>query len=167
MAKTFRAGFSIRFFNALITFSLRTGVLAPKQMSLLTVRGRKSGELRTNPVALTKDGQGRTILMAPYGAVNWVRNLRAAGGEATLTRGRNKQPIRAVELKGQDAVGVLKQILGMNIPKFLLDYFEARADSPWEELEQEARRHPIFHILTQEEFERESLLHPEPGHAGI
>ena len=47
-------------------------------MHLLTVRGRKSGLPRTTPVNLI-EYQGRRWLVAPYGEVAWVRNVRAAG----------------------------------------------------------------------------------------
>ena len=53
---------------------------------LLTVRGRRSGEPRTFPVAIL-ELDGRRYVQSPFGEVNWVRNLRAAG-EAVVTRGR-------------------------------------------------------------------------------
>ena len=56
---------------------------------LLTARGRKTGRARTNPVILVKQGKQRW-LVAPYGAVSWVLNARAAG-QVTLRRGRDRQ----------------------------------------------------------------------------
>jgi deazaflavin-dependent oxidoreductase (nitroreductase family) len=65
---------------------LRLGVkMGP--MILLTVRGRKSGQPRTTPVAMTEH-DGKRYLVGTFGDVNWVRNLRAAG-EATLRSGRH------------------------------------------------------------------------------
>ena len=49
---------------------------------LLTVRGRKSGEPRTAPVAVV-EVDGRRWVVGTFGETHWVRNLRAAG-EATL-----------------------------------------------------------------------------------
>ena len=67
----------------------------------LAVRGRKSGELRTNPVN-PFELDGRTYLLAPRGTTQWVRNLRAAGGQGELHLGRRVEPFRATEL-GDDA----------------------------------------------------------------
>jgi deazaflavin-dependent oxidoreductase (nitroreductase family) len=64
--------------------------------ALITVRGRKSGEPRTTPVALV-DIDGRRWVVGTFGEVNWVRNLRAAG-EATITVGRKREGVVADEL---------------------------------------------------------------------
>ena len=56
---------------------------------LLTVRGRRSGEPRTFPVAIL-ELDGRRYVQSPFGEVNWVRNLRVAG-EAVVTRGRERK----------------------------------------------------------------------------
>ncbi len=54
---------------------------------LLTTRGRKTGQPRTNPVVLVEH-DGRRWLVAPYGPVSWVHNARAAG-RLSLTRRRD------------------------------------------------------------------------------
>jgi len=41
-------------------------------MSLLTVRGRKSGHLQTVPVRLIEQ-ESHSFMVAPYGVVQWVR----------------------------------------------------------------------------------------------
>ena len=92
--------------NFVITTLLRAGVKIGN-MSLLTVRGRKSGQPRTTPVWL-EEHNGQRWVISPYGQVNWVRNLRAAG-EATLTRGRRTERVASVELPPQEAAPMLKQ----------------------------------------------------------
>ena len=74
---------------------------------LLAVRGRKSGEWRTNPVnLLTVDG--RRYLVAPRGQTQWVRNLRAAGtGELRL--GRRTEVFVPTELADADKPPVLRE----------------------------------------------------------
>src|SRR5258708_37871316 len=62
--------------------------------ALITIRGRKSGEPRTTPVALIEIG-GRRWVSSPFGDVNWVRNLRAAG-EATLRISRREEAAAGV-----------------------------------------------------------------------
>jgi hypothetical protein len=60
--------------NAIFSVLARAGV-GPAH--LLTTRGRMTGRLRTTPVILAVRGQQRW-LVAPYGAVPWVLNARAA-----------------------------------------------------------------------------------------
>src|SRR6478672_10496953 len=45
----------------------------------LRLRGRKSGEIRSNVVNLL-DLDGAQFIVAPRGTTEWVKNLRAAGG---------------------------------------------------------------------------------------
>ena len=63
---------------------------------LLTVRGRRSGEPRTTPLAIIEVG-GRRWVWSPWGEVHWVHNLRAAG-QATVEVRREETEVRAVEL---------------------------------------------------------------------
>lgn len=46
----------------------------------------------------------------PFGEVNWVRNLRAAG-RATITVRRRKEDVTAVELGPTEAVAFFRDIL--------------------------------------------------------
>ena len=82
-------------FSPLALRLIRMGVpLGPN--ALLTVRGRKSGLMRTNPVAVLAIG-GRRWVIGTFGDVNWVRNLRASR-EVVLTTGRRRERVQAVEL---------------------------------------------------------------------
>ncbi|HLW01456.1 MAG TPA: nitroreductase family deazaflavin-dependent oxidoreductase [Ktedonobacterales bacterium] len=140
MAKTYRVTFVVRASNWIAGRLLRLGVnMGP--MVLLTVRGRKSGQPRTTPVAMT-EYEGKRYVVGTFGNVNWVRNLRAAG-EATLTRGRRAEQVSAVELPTAEAARFLKQILP-TAPGFIRGYFDVTPDSPLEAFEREAPRHPVF-----------------------
>src|SRR6266566_8810707 len=121
MAKTNQAPTFVRIANIMSKFLLRLGIKMVGDTALLTVKGRKSGLPRTTPVTPVKvDGQ--RVLVAPYGAVDWVRNLRAAG-EGTLSRGRYQEHISAVELSIPEAAPVLKKALPL-APQMLHQYFE-------------------------------------------
>lgn len=145
MAKTYRVTFAVRLSNKLVEFLLRAGVkMGP--MVLLTVRGRKSGQPRTTPVALG-ERNGQRVLVGTFGNVNWVRNLRAAG-EATLTRSRRSEAITVRELPPEEAAVALKEILP-TAPNFIKAYFDVTPDAPLEEFIQEAPRHPIFQVLAK------------------
>src|SRR5258706_1170719 len=106
MAKPYRVNTFVRINNTMTTSLLRLGIKV-WSFSLLTVRGRKSGKPIVTPVAIFVQDQKR-YLVATYGVVNWVRNLRAAGGEATLTRRRHNEKIRAIELEPEAAAPVFR-----------------------------------------------------------
>src|SRR5579859_2206706 len=91
----------VRFMNAIIFRLLQIG-LPMGPMILLIVRGRKSGQPRTTPVALI-ELNGRHYLFSTFGEVNWVYNLRATH-EAILARGRRKHAYSAVELDRKSVV---------------------------------------------------------------
>ena len=63
---------------------------------LITIPGRRTGVTRTTPVAIIADDTGRRWVWAPWGDVQWVRNLRAAGGATITVRGRQEE-VTAVE----------------------------------------------------------------------
>ena len=142
MAKTYHVNVFVRISNAMTIFLLRIGVKMGT-MTLLTVRGRKSGQPHTNPVTLI-ELDGDRLLIAPFGAVNWVRNLRAAG-EATLTRGRHSEHVSAAELSIQEAGPILKKSLA-GAPSFVTNYFDVTPDSSLADFECEAPRHPVFRL---------------------
>lgn len=107
---------------------------------LLTVPGRKSGEPRTTPVSVV-ERDGKRYLFAPYGVVDWVRNLQAAGA-AILTRGRRTEEIRATELPSSEAGLVLKAFIESGNPMGL--FFGVTGESSREEFEQAVVSHPVF-----------------------
>ncbi|MHB8645127.1 MAG: nitroreductase family deazaflavin-dependent oxidoreductase [Thermomicrobiales bacterium] len=147
MAKNYRVTFGVRMSNVIVTALLRTGIKLPApggfgEMTLLTVRGRKSGVPRTVPVVMGAQG-GKRWLVSPFGEVNWARNLRAAG-EGIVTRGRRSEAIAVVELSASEAAPVLKQLLVGGAPSLVRSYFEVTASSPLDDFEREAPRHPVF-----------------------
>ena len=149
MAKKYRLGFTRRMANIFVLALLRAGVKLGT-ISLLTVRGRKSGQFYTIPVTLVERDNQRW-LVAPYGAVNWVLNARAAG-LVTLTRGRRSEIVDLVELDAAEAAPILKQYLSdLPIKRPVQPFFAARPQSPLTAFEAEAARHPVFHILARNE----------------
>lgn len=73
---------------------------------VLTVPGRKSGAPRSTPVTpMTVDG--RRYVVGGFPGADWVQNVRAAG-EVTLTRGRNTEHVRMVELSPDEAKPLLR-----------------------------------------------------------
>jgi len=134
--------------NVVTTTLLRAGVplvgpglvIGKYPMYLLTVRGRKSGQPRTVPLPII-ERNGKRYVGSPFGIVDWVRNLRAAG-EAILTRGRRSETVNARELpKGEAAFLLQEDTRGGN--PFARNY-GVTADSPLEEFERAVVSHPLF-----------------------
>jgi deazaflavin-dependent oxidoreductase (nitroreductase family) len=156
MAKQYRVNGFVRINNSLTSFLLHLGIRMGS-FALLTVRGRKSGKPVETPIAIFVHG-GKSYLIAPYGIVNWVRNLRAAGGEATITRSRRTEKIRAVELPAEVAAPIFRDAVRSGPPHipavvirvyrslFVLPYLNVTVDSPIEEYEREVLTHPVFLI---------------------
>ena len=84
--------------------------LWPRRAAALDVRGRKSGRVITFPVAIA-DYEGERYLVSMLGEnVNWVRNVRAGGGEAVLRHGKTEM-IRLVEVPPDARAPILRRYL--------------------------------------------------------
>jgi deazaflavin-dependent oxidoreductase (nitroreductase family) len=133
--------FTAHVFNPLVKATHRLG-LSPAGSQTLAVRGRKSGEMRTNAVN-PFEIEGRTYLLAPRGTTQWVRNLRAAGGEGELRKGRRVRRFRATEIPDSEKLPPLRLYMekwAWEVKGFLgID-----ADAPDEELRRIAPDHPVF-----------------------
>jgi deazaflavin-dependent oxidoreductase (nitroreductase family) len=148
MAKTAQVPVFVRVGNVLTTTLLRAGVklvgpfvfFGNYPMYLLTVRGRKSAQPRTVSIAII-ERNGKRYVGSPYGIVDWVRNLRAAG-EAILTRGRRSETVNASELPPREAALVLREEVTGGNP--FARYFGVSAESSLEEFERAVGSHPLF-----------------------
>lgn len=142
--KPFQMTSGMRVGNRLLKFLLRVG-LPMGPLKLLTHRGRKSGRLYTTPVALVEEN-GNRWLVAAFGEVNWVHNVRAAG-EAKLKRGFRSETIHVLELDHEAAAPILKQFLKkFGVVPFIRPYFNVTAESTISDFEHEAQNHPVFRI---------------------
>ena len=99
----------VTLFTPFAKFLLKAGI--PLGFNgLLTIRGRKTGLPRTNPVAII-EVEGKRWIWAPWGEVQWVRNLRAAGHATIARRGRTEE-VRATELDAEERIGFFRDDLG-------------------------------------------------------
>ena len=154
--RTFRITRARRIGDAIAGLFARVGI---GPLYLLTTRGRRTGLTRTVPVTLV-ERDGRRWLVAPYGAVSWVHNARAAG-TVTLRRGHKIADYRVDELPLEEAAPILKQYL--RLATATRPYFSATADSPVAAFEAEAHRHPVFTLTPAPRAD----LGPTSTHRGI
>jgi deazaflavin-dependent oxidoreductase (nitroreductase family) len=141
VAARYQRGLARRAVNRLVRLLLRLGS-GPGGTYLLTVPGHRSGAPRSTPVTLVEEG-GRRWLVAPYGEVAWVRNVRAAG-KATLSRGGHTDEIALREVGTDEAAPVLKLYV-TRVP-ITRPYFDVRPGSDLDAFRAEAPRHPVFAI---------------------
>jgi deazaflavin-dependent oxidoreductase (nitroreductase family) len=143
MAKKYSLTGGTKAFNALaktlMQLRLPTGGIA-----LLTVPGRRTGQARSTPVNLHVE-DGRRYLVSPYGHVNWVQNVRAAGGRARLKSHGRMEDIRLQELPAAQAAPLLKYYAEHF--KVVAPYFDAKPGDPVDRFAAEADKHPVFEIL--------------------
>lgn len=139
-----KAPWFVRVGNTVTTPLLRAGVklmgFGRYPTYLLTVRGRKSGQPRAVPIVILQR-DGKRYLGSPFGMVNWVRNLQAAG-EAILTRGRHSEFVKAIQLPQREAAAVLRDDVRDGNP--FASYFGVTRDSSLEEFERAVVSHPLF-----------------------
>jgi len=142
MARTYTKNAATRVINWVFTTMTRLG-LGASYRHLLTVRGRKTGQLHTTPVDVMDTG-GQRWLVAGYGPANWVDNARAAG-EVTLSRGGHQARYAIAEPAPGEAIPVLRKY--MTDIRVTRAYFDATPASPDTELEAELSRHPVLRLV--------------------
>jgi deazaflavin-dependent oxidoreductase (nitroreductase family) len=140
VAKTYHLGRARRLVNAMMSPLARRG-LAGRHTYILTVRGRKTGRAFSTPVILVEDAE--RWLVAPYGEVGWVRNVRAAG-EVEITRSGRSERMRIEESAPEQSAPVLREYL-KRVP-VVRPFFDVTPDSPLADFVAEAPRHPVFRL---------------------
>lgn len=134
--------FTMHVFNPMVAGLTRLGV-SVLGSRVLEVRGRTSGEPRTNPVnLLTIDGV--QYLVAPRGETQWVRNVRADEGRCVLILARRRADYLATEVADEAKVAILRAYLKRWKAEVGVFFGGVGPDSTDAELAAIAPRHPIF-----------------------
>jgi hypothetical protein len=115
----------------------------PRDTVAVQVRGRKSGRLRSNVVTWV-EVDGARYLVAPRGTTEWVRNVRAAAGEAAIKHGRS-EPVRLIEVPEGERAPIIHAYVQKQ-PGMVRREFGVKSDEPMSEYERIAPRHPVFRI---------------------
>jgi deazaflavin-dependent oxidoreductase (nitroreductase family) len=131
-----------RFLNGLWMRTAAAG-LPPHRMSALEVRGRRSGRLRSFPVVVA-DHEGQRYLVAMLGeGVNWVSNVRAAGGHAVLRHGR-RETVRLEEVEPGGRAPILKRYL--ELAPGARAHIPVESGAPVAAFERVASQYPVFRV---------------------
>ena len=118
--------------------------IGPKKMATLEVRGRKTGEPRSVAVNISEH-EGQRYLVAPRGETEWVRNVRAAGGEAVIRRGKSDR-VKLEELPAAERAPIIQTYLRQNAWVTKRE-FGIEPDAPLEDFQRIAPDHPVFRIV--------------------
>ena len=136
--------FTTNVFNRIVAGLTRAGV-SVRGSRVLEVRGRTSGEPRRVPVnLLTLDEQ--RYLVAPRGETQWVRNLRASGGSATLLLGRQREQFASTELADAEKPPLLRAYLKRWKAEVGAFFGGVGPDASDEELLRIAPGYPVFRL---------------------
>jgi deazaflavin-dependent oxidoreductase (nitroreductase family) len=119
--------------------------VAPDYMVTLEVPGRRTGRIVHLPLVMVVV-DGKRYLVSMLGEnVNWVRNVKAAGGRVTLRHGRSED-VRLEEVAPEHRAPVLKDYLrrapraGAHMP--------VEKDAPLAEFERVSPRFPVFRVVS-------------------
>ncbi len=140
----------VRLSNPLTNALLRVGLpMGPN--TLVTIRGRTTGQPRSMPLAVMEADGSRWIIGA-YGDVNWTRNLRAAGKAEVQVDGRTVH-VTATELRGEAAERFFCETLPRYIARFSAAgrlfarvFFRLVAPDITRDPGQAAVAHPVFEL---------------------
>jgi len=117
----------------------------PNYLVTLEVVGRQSGKLISFPLALTILN-GERYLVSMLGDANWVRNVKAANGQATLRHGK----VEAVLLEEVDIpqrAPIIKAYL--QIAPGARPHIPVSKDAPIAAFEEIAPKIPVFKITVR------------------
>ena len=132
-----------RFWN----MAFRLGLL-PRRWVTLEVRGRRTGTVTQFPLGMADVG-GQWYVVSMLGECNWVRNVRAAQGHATLRR-RRARAVRLVEVPVDERAPVIRRYVRRvpgGRPHIAVDRHE-----PVESFEAIASNYPVFRVVPLSSF---------------
>ena len=121
--------------------------LMPSDTITLEVKGRRSGMIRSNVVTWVEQDEER-YLVSPRGESEWVRNVRAADGDAVIRR-RGGQKVRLEEVSAEQRAPIIKAYLAKTAMATRA-HFGVDPKAEIEEFEAIAARHPVFRIVMTE-----------------
>jgi F420H(2)-dependent quinone reductase len=117
--------------------------LMPPILLTLQVRGRHSGRPRTNVLVPASVGGQRYLVSMLGDGSEWVKNVRAAGGQAFIKR-RGLLPVHLVEVPAEDRAPILKAYCAVATSG--RHHFPVLPDAPLSAFEAIGVDYPVFRI---------------------
>lgn len=146
MTREYRTTTIRRAANAALSAALRL-VPLPGNARLLATQGRKSGKIHVTPVNIITD-RGQRWLVAPYGAVNWVKNVRA-NPRVQIRHGWRVESLEAHEVGAEERGAILKEYV-QKVP-IVRPYVHLKPDDPIERFVIESEGYPVFRLVEPDE----------------
>jgi hypothetical protein len=119
--------------------------IAPNYLVTLEVKGRKSGRVIALPVVVALVDGERYLVSMLGDDVQWVRNVRAAAGQAVIRSGRRVNA-RLEEVPVDQRAPIIKAYL-RRAPG-ARPHVPVSKDAPLAEFEKIAAAYPVFRIVT-------------------
>jgi hypothetical protein len=136
-----------RLLNRISAIQFSAGILAPDHWVTVEVTGRRTGRRISFPLVVA-DYQGQRYLVAMLGQnVNWVRNVRAAGGRAVLRHG-GREAVRLEEVNPGARPPILRRYLAL--APGARAHIPVDRQAPLEDFEPIAAQFPVFRIVADQ-----------------
>lgn len=120
--------------------------IGPARVVALDVRGRRTGRTISMPVVLTEYQEGRYLVSMFGQESTWVRNVRAAGGDAVI-RHRTRQPVHLEEVPPNRRPPILKRYLA--VAPGARPHIPVDPSAPLSAFESIAADYPVFEVTTR------------------
>jgi hypothetical protein len=132
-----------RILNSASAWMFSRGFL-PEFLVMFETRGGRAGRVHRIPLVVANLSGNRYIVSMLGADVDWIRNVRAANGEAVLRYGRVEE-VRLREIPVEERAPILKAYLARAFggrPHFDVDW-----KAPLADFARVAARYPVFQVL--------------------
>ena len=117
--------------------------LSSREMAVLEVRGRASGQRRSSPVVIaTVEDKHYLVSMLGPGS-DWVKNVEAARGDAVLRQGR-RRAVHLVSVPPAERAAILREYV--RVATSGRHHLPVAVGAPLAEFERIAERYPVYRI---------------------
>ena len=131
-----------RLWNRAYAWVAGLGILPP-QLATLQVRDRRDGKPRSTILVIAHHGEHRYLVSMLGNGSDWVRNVRAAGGQAAIKRGRAR-PVQLTEVPVHERAAILRS--WCQAASSGRKHLPVSPDAPLAEFDRIAASHPVFRI---------------------
>jgi deazaflavin-dependent oxidoreductase (nitroreductase family) len=117
--------------------------LSSREMAVLEVRGRVSGQPRSTPVVIaTAEGKRYLVSMLGPGS-DWVKNVEAAQGNAVLRQGRRRR-VHLVRVPPAERAPILSEYVRVATSGH--HHLPVPVGAPLSQFQTIAERYPVYRI---------------------